>query len=418
MNRLARCLRMAGAAFRAIWLVLGMSLVVLVVVEVAYRTQAAVRSPWVLARSPGARADHPYFGSAWFAEYQRERAATEAPSRALVWSSYVYWRRKPYAGTYINVDTSGHRVTPQPPSLGTPAQQAWFFGASTMWGTSQRDSFTIPAVAARAWSEHGVRDLQVTNRGEYGYVFTQEVLALELALRRGERPALVIFLDGLCDVASATMNGRAGFPENEINRVAEFRLGRLLSPLVQGTADEPLAVGASVAILLRRFVFVERVLEFRPRSGRATPPAPLLGVDVVRTYAATAEWVEALAARYGFVPFYFWQPSPLTTRKPLTAFERAVMATAPSSAGRRVSKLVYGVADGAVDSAMAPVAGRRFVNLSRIFDRDTLSVFLDPSGHTTEAGAAQVAAAIADTVLALWRPGAASRPPGATSLAR
>ena len=51
-----------------------------------------------------------------------------------------------------------------------------------------------------------------------------EVLQLMLDLRTGERPDVVMFYDGINDVASAVQRGVAGDPQNESRRVANSRL--------------------------------------------------------------------------------------------------------------------------------------------------------------------------------------------------
>lgn len=382
-----------AASVRTAWLVAGLSLLLLVLLELAYRAQAGLRRALHQSSGVEARADHPYAALPWFPRYLRERAASEAPARALRWASYVYWKRKPFAGAYINVRADGVRVTPQSRPLAGSAGEVWFFGGSTMWGTFQRDSATIPAAAAREWSRLGACGVAVTNYGEYGYVFTQEVLALSLALRDGRRPEAVVFLDGINDVGAAVTNGRAGLPQNEANRVAEFRLGRLLGPEVHGTSDEPRALAAVAAIVAGRSALLERLVRLvqRPAELRS---ADSLGGEVARTYIATAEWVEALASHYKFVPIYVWQPSPLTTHKRLSALERDAASRAPSAEAERRKRDVQVAATAVIDTAMTRIAQRRFLNLTAVFDQDTGSVFLDYPGHTTESGAAKIAEAI------------------------
>src|SRR5439155_17899889 len=105
-----------------------------------------------------------------------------------------------------------------------------FFGGSTMWGTSQRDDHTIAAEAAhrlQALAGPNAR-VEVTNFGETGYVNTQELLQLMLELRAGHRPDVVVFYDGLNEVAATVQGGTAGLPQNESKRVAEFTMGRAL----------------------------------------------------------------------------------------------------------------------------------------------------------------------------------------------
>ena len=406
-SRLLRALAAFFGALRGVWIVMGATLLMLLMLELAYRGQASLRK--ALRSSAPAGSTHPYAAMPWFEGYRRERALTESPSRALVWSSYVYWRREPFSGTYINVDSAGHRVTPQPPAAGD-GRPVWFFGGSTMWGTFQRDSATIPAVAAGRWAGLGLPDLRVVNRGEYGYVFTQEVLALELALRAGARPAAVVFLDGLNDVAATVINDSAGLPQNEARRAQEFRQGRLMSPELQGTADEGRALGATAFLVLGRSALAQRLFQAGAGAVPNRRASNELGRETARVYAATAEWVEALAGRYGFVPYYFWQPSLATTRKPLSAFERALEAQAPPHLALRVRGETGLAAEAELAQLMPAVAGPRFVNLARLFDGDTTTVFLDDIGHTTEAAAARIATAFADTMEpALRRPAGVGR---------
>src|SRR5207247_5372597 len=88
------------------WLICGIALGMLLGAELAYRGQAALRRA-VARFSPSQEPPHPYADSSWFAPYLKEQRA----SRVLRWAPYVYFRRVPYRGRYINVDSVGHRYT-------------------------------------------------------------------------------------------------------------------------------------------------------------------------------------------------------------------------------------------------------------------------------------------------------------------
>src|SRR5690242_2573577 len=108
-----RVARQLFASLRTVWLIVGVCVVMLLVLEGGVRAVNAV-SKWRreqrLAALPPAMRD-PQESAPWFDEFTREYDATR-PQR---WKSYVYFGRRPnYTGRYVNIDADGHRVTPQP----------------------------------------------------------------------------------------------------------------------------------------------------------------------------------------------------------------------------------------------------------------------------------------------------------------
>jgi lysophospholipase L1-like esterase len=214
-----------GRFIRSAWLMIGLTIAVFLCMESAYRLQRAGREKIYGAPSP-IPPDDPQIRADWFETFNREYDATR-PQR---WQSYLYWGRRPnFHGTYVNIDSAGHRVTPQPRTPAEPAARVFFFGGSTMWGTAQRDDHTIAAEAARRLQTlaPGSR-VEVTNFGESGYVSSQELIDLILALRSGQRPDVVVFYDGINDVGTTVQFGMPGLPQNENKRIAEFDLGRAI----------------------------------------------------------------------------------------------------------------------------------------------------------------------------------------------
>lgn len=396
---------MAGAlaALRTAWHLVGWVLLLAIGAELAYRAQASLRATG--DTEIGQRTDRPGASDPWRGDLEAEWARNNDARSAMRWASYTYWRRRPFAGRYINVDSNGIRRTPQPPRP-AGACDVFMLGGSTMWGSNQRDSATIPAAVARALPAAGVASAFVTNFGESGYVSTQEMIALELALRAGRRPAVVVFLDGINDIDAAIMNGRAGIPQNESLREAEFSMGRALTPWAPSLRDDARAAGLLAGLALRRSLLLRRlVTAVRPQRPVAVPHG--LGAEVARIYAANQELVEALAARYGFVPFYFWQPSIATTAKTLTAYERAAFASAPAGQ-QRARATVFAAALHADGAPMQRVGGARFVDITGLFDRERETVFVDHIGHTTEAANTT----LADTIVAEIAPALRARNAG------
>ncbi len=346
---LSRC----GMGIRTAWSVCGLTLALWVALEGGYRVQGALRR--AVASATRAQVPHPYADQPWFAAYQAEYRF------AMQWEPYLYWRHAPQRGRYINVDSVGHRRTVQSVPLSGAVRHVLFLGGSAMWGLV----------------------------GETGYVFTQELFQLELELRRGGRPAVVVFYDGFNDIAAAVIDGRAGVPANEPNRVAEFGLGRAL-----GSDSDLRALGTLTVLAASRSRLLRRLRQLTSRaSGAASGSAPdSTARDVVRTYAATAQLVEGLARRYGFRTLYFWQPALHTSLKPLAPYERVLRDSIEADPFQRRLRAVDVAAAAEIDAVMADMAPERFVNLTHMFDEDTATVFIDDLGHATEQANGEVAA--------------------------
>ena len=188
------------------WLILGITLFLLVLLEIIFsiaflvRDHVTVSDSRILDAQSQREEDR---DTPWRNEY-----AKEMEENSLRWEPYIYWRRKPYEGKYININSDGIRLTT--PSQTSPDQagrslRVFMFGGSTMWGTSARDACTIPSFLSKALKGRGKR-IEIINFGETGYVSTQEVITLLLQLRKGNVPDIVIFYDGENDTYSAYQN--------------------------------------------------------------------------------------------------------------------------------------------------------------------------------------------------------------------
>jgi hypothetical protein len=108
--------------------------------------------------------------------------------------SFIGWRRKPFHGETINVD--GAYEQRRTVNNGAPdAKKAYFFGGSTMWGTGANDEGTIPSQFA------AITGMWAENFGEAGYTAHQSLMLLIQLLQNGRRPDLVVFYDGVNEVA-------------------------------------------------------------------------------------------------------------------------------------------------------------------------------------------------------------------------
>lgn len=376
---------------RDLWLIFGVCLLLVVGVEALYRAQGAVRRQ---LGGSGIAASHPYADSAWFGSFESE----EARSDDVAWRPYVYFRRVPSAGRFINVDSSGRRITVQrPPARSDRRLDVFMFGGSTMFGTANRDSATIPSVVARTLETRGMHGASVTNFGEVGYVMTQGLLELMLQLRSGARPAVVVFYDGINDVSALVQNGRPGLPQNEGNRAADFELGRSAFNHETDLLAEARAIGSGMAVVAGRLQWFERIKRFR-----GAPPQEVDGdaaaLALVEDYTATVRMVESLGHEFGFRTIYAWQPALHGNSKPPTAFEQTLLEEIERSAFHSNLRAVHRSVPGRLEAAMSALVPGRFLNLSAIFAEDSSNVFVDVIGHTTEAASARIASALSEAI--------------------
>ena len=357
----------------------GVVLLMLLGLEVCYRAQAATRGALRSTRTAAIKA--PYADSAWFSSYVAEYERTFL----LHWKPYVYFRRPAFTGSFIRVDSLGHRRTIPGPRDATDTARVFFFGGSTMWGSYLRDSATIASITAQRLDKGASAGMTfaVTNYGESGYVFTQGLLELEMQLRTGNVPDVAVFYDGINDVAAAVQMGEAGLPQNEFNRSREFEFGRAIYGTETGVGSDWRAARAIASAIVQRFQFVQRLAgSIRSRALPALPPH--LARDIVNVYATNVDVVEALSRVYGFKALYVWQPALQTTSKPLTAFEDLMIRENQDSEFQRRLRIVHRQVAPMLDSTIAKRVGTRFINESSLFTGDTISVFSDNIGHNTE----------------------------------
>ncbi|MEO7996061.1 MAG: hypothetical protein ABI852_01385, partial [Gemmatimonadaceae bacterium] len=155
-------------ALRTGWLIIGVWLVLLLLIETCFRVKGAMNNPAAATRTASGIVGDPAAES-WYADFSREYDETR-PQR---WIPYVQFGRKPgYKGRYIEIDSVGHRVVPQPLSATAPVATVFMFGGSTMWGDSQRGEHNISGETSRRLQElvAPAGRISVTNFGESGYV--------------------------------------------------------------------------------------------------------------------------------------------------------------------------------------------------------------------------------------------------------
>jgi hypothetical protein len=363
--------------------VAGLTLALILVLELALRAAFALKDAIRPLPEPDRRVvAEGYAGAPWVPALYREQGEVQSD-----WWPYVTHRARPSTGHHVSIDEQGLRRTIQAETIPPDAPVVWLVGGSVAWGMGARDRSTIASRLAAELAALG-RPTRVVNRAQIGYVNTQEVADLLLALRDGARPDVVVFLDGVNDVLAAYQNGRAGWPQNEANRVAEFNLRQ--SP--------PRLAAALLGALTRESAFARLAASAgaRLRGGGIAPPrgriawTDALAGEVSETYAANLALVDHLAREHDFRVLVAWQPV-LFGKSAMTGYER--------EKATQYDWLRRPLADGMQRLARIETPGDRVrvLDLTGAFDADPSLVFVDFC-HVTEAGHAAIARALAKAV--------------------
>lgn len=241
-------------------------------------------------------------GTDWLEEAGAEFGAVSA---GLTYTSFVGNSRRDHEGRYVNVHDRRRRSY-EPAPTGADPVDVWFFGGSTMFGFSaQRDLHTIPSEVVRLAEADG-RAVRAHNFGSPGYVNMQETLLAAQLLAAEERPDLIVFYDGINDLALQFQQafGGIGVVGDPSDLTAYAYRQQLAGQLTgSGEAPEPL-----VAV---------------PEPG--TPPSAAATIEaLMRVYQRGRELALAFGEHYGIPAAHFWQPDLFNT-SPLEPGEREVV---------------------------------------------------------------------------------------------
>lgn len=292
-----------------IWLIFGVTLLILILIELFFRGWFYFKSE----EDPRIQADC-YQNSEWVNEYFQEFYKCNMEE----WESYVYWRRKPFEGKYINVDVNQRRKTDfenNNPIKANPDYRIFMFGGSTMWGSGVRDEYTIPSLLGSYLSKEGYY-VEVINFGESGYVNSQEVLTLIKQVRQNNIPNLAVFYDGVNDVFSSFQQGKAGIPQNEFNRTKEFNTlnSKKRSLLVFLESLKSLAT--------IRFITDLTNLDQQLNISYTDPELKLLAQKTIDLYQENMRLVYSISQQRDFKSIFYWQPT-IFDKRNLSDYEKA-----------------------------------------------------------------------------------------------
>lgn len=130
-----------------------------------------------------------YADKPWASTHFRERKKSSA-----VYRSYFGWKKKPFKGETINIDSAGHRKTTQLRSEGMKQPLVVFLGGSTMYGDGSRDHETIPSQFVTL--SNG--EYKAINMGEGAFSAFQSYIYFQIQISKGAAiPDIVVSYDGV-----------------------------------------------------------------------------------------------------------------------------------------------------------------------------------------------------------------------------
>ncbi len=324
------------------------------------------------------------------------------------WYPFVYWKTAPMRSAYLNIDRHSNRINWNPPrsKANKPLLRVFAFGGSTTWGAGARDDYTIPSLLSKYLAGNPLYDIEVRNFGQMGWVTSQEVIYLYELLRRGERPDLVIFYDGINDTFLGYQDGIAGLTQNEFLRAEEF--GILASSSgrkrLYRTALRSFLMNTGMADLIKLLAGRDEATVERGEVGPIAsiaylaPPGDFEGADaveqdVVNIYLFNQQMVRTLGDRFGFRALFYWQPV-VYCKHPLTRYEQAFIGA------RSRREFFTGTYRRLSDAAQA----NQVYDISGILNGDPAKTYFVDQWHITEEGNAVVAHRMAaDAALILAR---------------
>lgn len=233
-----------------------------------------------------------------------------ASSQPFVFNPWTTFMLAPVRGKYLNVIEGplfNHRITTGGDSQLTTGRQIsiWCFGGSTLYGFGVPDSQSIPSHLQRILNENKTgQPVNVVNFGQPYWFSTVEVAAYNAMLQSDYRPDIVIFVDGLNDMANLVAGRNTPFFSNQANAAWERRRNDARRMLPWLSINESFPITR-----------VARFVEYQFHASSPQPAAfrPLEKFDegrIVRTYMGNIRKAKALSDAYGVKSYFFLQPIP------------------------------------------------------------------------------------------------------------
>lgn len=352
---------------RVAWSVVAISLLVAgVTFTLRVRAERTATTPnfrsdtYVMPRHPAALKGVP-----WADDLDNDLAGATSQ---LVYTSFTGSSIRDFSSRYVNVKNRERRSYTPRIAPGRRPIEVWFLGGSVVFGfDQQRDDHTIASAFARRAEAEGI-PVRVHNFGSPGWVNMQATVLLAILLERRPPPDVVVFLDGINDIAAQA--GVTANPRGAPGAPTEISAGTFRS-LLANSGEIP---GATAA-----------------------PPSPVAPVDsrlrdpvrlpkaIAEAYGVGTDIATRLASSYGFAVRFYWQPT-LFTRDPLDPGEEPLLRA------QGIDDDVLGVLR-ALNRRIVEALPPGVVDLTGAYDTVDGPLFTD-NAHTNERGAEAAATAI------------------------
>ncbi len=301
---------------------------------------------------------------------------------------YVEFREGEYHSPQLNVDRERRRRVPGSCER-DDAFTVMAFGGSTMFGAGVADWHTLPAYLAASLNHEG-RCVAVVNYGAGWWQSSQSLIQLLEVLKRGQRPNLVVFYDGINEVNAVAFGGEPGGIAPDV-AAAFARVFEAQPEGLTGGWGHLARHSLIVRTLADRFV-PSRHKELTNTYAVPDADVPKQVASLVDIYAANVRTVNALAKEYGFTAHTFLQPVLMVPGKPRSPAEEA--AVRERTRARASDATLFNLAYAAFKAHPYLRSVPNHHDISGVFDGVTEELYLD-SEHLHPAGNRMAAARIA-----------------------
>jgi hypothetical protein len=305
-----------------------------------------------------------YNGMVWKDQFFSDvRAYLAATGGQQVYEPYSLWKNPDFATSTFTV-AGGYRKTVQTAyNQGDSVINVWMFGGSTMFCADTPDDWTISSrLAAKLKEAYPNRKFAIQNYGLPGFVNDQEAVLLSKLLMQGKRPDVVIFYDGFNEghlkVAMAKPMAHGFY--NLYDQIYRSVKERLWANLVWKSSLLTLVMRSRNADI--QFEKDENILKARAEA-------------VSTSYANTLTFVNNLAQSYNFKAYFFWQPSLLTSQKPLVSSEAALQKMMLENNGKGYEILLEAVRAKVFNNPTFPI--KSAFDINNAFDTVKETAFVD-----------------------------------------
>ncbi len=308
------------------------------------------------------------------------------------WSYYPYtiWRTDPFDGEQINVGEDRIRMTPDS-DCGEDTYRIFAFGGSTIWGYGSPDWGTIPAYLQKNMED---RDVCVVIQGDLAFNSTQNVIRLIQLLQAGDVPDMVLFYDGVNDVATASRTSEAGS-----HYFIEY-----IQPVVKGALKEGESTGSLLRELITRtaiyqVLFGDVVI---PDANWDLAPFPKDYINAITSiYLTNVRLVKVLSESYQFDFVAVVQPALPLVESDYTDEEQVIMWRTPQGMAD-LFRTVYPLWE------KAAAKTDYLYYFAHVLDDQSYPIWIDHS-HVTPWGNLIVAQEITEVILPIIDEALASR---------